>query len=167
TAYATACARASDRAEWPYALGQLHRSRGNHQAALPFFRRAALIAPDHAEYHYAVGLCLEALGDPDGAVEALECALQIAPQSHEWRAKLAAIQAARGWYGEALAELNRAISVTLGNVQLWRMRAEMHLRLEQPGAAQADLIEALRQAPHAAQSCALLARALIARDHVE
>jgi tetratricopeptide (TPR) repeat protein len=47
------------------------------------------------------------------------------------------------------------------------MRAEMHLRLEQPGAAQADLIEALRQDPHDAQSFALLARVLIARDHVE
>ena len=162
-AFIAATARAPECAAWQYELGQLHRRAGDDAAALPCLRRAALLAPDHADYHYAVGHCLDALGDRAGAVEALELALHLQPTAHLWRGELAAIQAARGWHGEALAELNQAIAAAPEHGHLWRLRAELYLQLNQPHAAQADLVEALRRDSQDATSFALLAR--IRYDH--
>ena len=71
----------------------------------------------------------------------IEQARLLRPEQAEWRADLAELQLARGWNEEALAEINQAIAIAPTIGRLWRIRAELQLRLEQPNAARADLIE--------------------------
>lgn len=158
-AYTAALERAPDRPDWQRALGDLYQAAGDHAAALPHLRRAAVLEPQ-PEHHYAAARSLRALGDLAGAAEALERALLLRPDAHQWRVELAEIYIERGWDGEAVAELGHVLASTPDDARLWRMRAGAHFRLRNLDAARADLVQALRRDGRDAASYALLARVL-------
>ena len=61
--------------------------------------------------------------------------MRLRPAMPEWRADLVELQIERGWYGEALAEINQAIGGNALLGRLWRLRADVRMRLGQPDAA--------------------------------
>ena len=165
--FAIAIKQAPDRADWHYALGLLHRQAGDEALALPCLRQAAQLAEDRAEYHHALAGCLAALDKRDRAIASLEQALRLRRRMPEWRADLVELQIERGWYGEALAEINQAISSDSSLGRLWRLRADVQMRLGQPNAARLDLIEALRREPNDAANFALLTELMITQGHFD
>ena len=159
--------QAPDRADWHYALGLLlpaSRRRGA-RAAMP--APGGTAAEDRAEYHYALAGCLAALDKRDRAIASLEQALRLRPAMPEWRGDLVELQIERGWYGEALAEINQAIGSDSSLGRLWRLRADVQMRLGHPDAARLDLIEALRREPNDAANFALLTELMITKGHVD
>ncbi|MEO7908713.1 MAG: tetratricopeptide repeat protein, partial [Roseiflexaceae bacterium] len=165
--FVLAIERAPDRADWHYALGLLYRQAGDAARALPCLQRAAQQAEDRAEYHYALAGCLAALDKRDRAIASLEQALRLRPTMPEWRADLVELQLDRGWYGEALAEINQAINTDASLGRLWRLRADVHMRLNQYDAARLDLIEALRRTPNDPANFALLTELMISQGALD
>lgn len=159
-----AAAREPERADWQLRLGQFYRRAGDNATALPYLRRAASSSGSADDYH-VLALCLRALDDLPAAAEAFEQALRLRPDAAAWRAELAEVHTARGWHGEALAELNQAIAAAPGLAGIWRARARAQLVVGQVEGARADLVEALRRDPRDAESYALLAGVLLDLGH--
>jgi Putative Zn-dependent protease, contains TPR repeats len=141
-------------------LGHFFYRTGNYAAALNALRRAAAGSGTANDYH-ALGLCLRALDNLPAAAEAIEHALHLCPDAAAWRIDLALVHLARGWHGEALAELNRVIATTPDLPDAWRARARVLIAIGQHEEARADLVEALHRDPRDAESYALLAETLI------
>ncbi len=159
-----AAAREPERADWQLRLGQFYRRAGDNAMALPYLRRAASSSGSADDYRL-LGMCLRALDDLPAAAEAFEQALRLRPDAAAWRVELAEVHTARGWHGEALAELNQAITAAPGLAGIWRARARAQLVVGQVEGARADLVEALRRDPRDAESYALLAGVLLDLGH--
>lgn len=63
-----------------FALGWVHRLRGNHQAALDAFRQAIKINPNFASAYAQAGNEMVFLGDPKGAIALAEKACELSPK---------------------------------------------------------------------------------------
>ncbi|MEP7189255.1 MAG: tetratricopeptide repeat protein, partial [Roseiflexaceae bacterium] len=122
---------------------------------------------DRPEYHHALAGCLATLGKRDSAIASFEQALRLSPAMPEWRADMVELQIERGWYGEALAEINQAIGENALLGRLWRLRAAVRMHLNQPDAARADLIEALRREPNDPANFALLTELMLTQGHFD
>ena len=159
-----AAAAEPERIDWQQRLGRFLYRTGNYAAALNALRRAAAGSGAADDYH-ALGLCLRALDNLPAAAEALEQALHLRPDAAAWRIDLALVHLARGWHGEALAELNQVIATTPDLPGAWRARAHALLAIGQHEKARADLVEALRRDPRDAESYTLLAETLLHLGH--
>lgn len=159
-----AAAAEPERIDWQRRLGRLFYRMGNYTAALHALRCAAAGSGAAADYH-ALGMCLRALDNLPAAAEALEQALHLCTDATAWRIDLALLHLARGWHGEALAELNQVIATTQDLPGAWRARAQVLLAIGQHEGARADLVEALRRDPRDAESYALLAETLLPLGH--
>ncbi|MEN9934995.1 MAG: hypothetical protein RLZZ387_1574 [Chloroflexota bacterium] len=159
-AYDAALERVPNRADWLFDRGELLRRLAEPASALPSLRRAAGLS-QRPEHHYAVAACLRELGDLAGAAESLERALRRRPTEQSWRVELAEILMARGWFGEAVAELSHAIEAAPEAPTLWRMRGEARLRMRQVDMARADLLQALKRDPRDGIAYELLAHVLL------
>lgn len=159
-----AAAREPERADWQLRLGQFYRRTGDNMTALAYLRRAASNSGGADDYR-ALAMCLRALDDLPAAVEAFEQALQLRPDAAAWRVELAEVYTARGWHGEALAELNHAVAMAPNLAGVWQARALAQLAVGQVEGARADLVEALRRDPRDGSSYALLAGVLLDLGH--
>ncbi|MFQ3631525.1 tetratricopeptide repeat protein [Roseiflexus sp.] len=157
----SAAAAEPDRVDWQQRLGQFLYRIGDYAGALNALRRA-VAGSGAAEDYYALGMCLRALDNLPAAAEALEQALRLRPDSAVWRVELALVHLERGWHGEALAELNQAVTLAPDLPDVRRARARALIAIGQIDSARADLVEALRRDARDAESYALLAETLLA-----
>jgi tetratricopeptide (TPR) repeat protein len=95
-----------------YAKGFVHRTRGEHEAALAAFTETLKHVPDFARAHAQRGAQLLYLGRPQEAIAEVEKALEISPRSAQRGMFYWIIGRARffmGQYAEAIPWLRRSI----------------------------------------------------------
>lgn len=144
-------------AQWQYLLGYLLHQIGSDKEAIPALQQAVALT-DRADYYHLLGVAHLAAGESKQAVKAFSKALQKRPDAHHWRADLADVHAARGWYNEAIAEIDQALVDASDHPVLWRKRAELLLRSGQPDVAMGDIVEALRRDAHDVKALTLMSQ---------
>ena len=95
-----------------YAKGFVHRTKGEHEAALAAFTETLKHAPDFARAHAQRGAELLYLGRPDEAIAEVEKALELSPRSAQRGMFYWIMGRARffmGQYAEAIPWLRRSI----------------------------------------------------------
>ena len=63
-----------------WALGRVHKLRGEHDLAIAAFKAAIEINPSYAHAHYGLGWALVLAGEPERAIECLDQALRLSPR---------------------------------------------------------------------------------------
>lgn len=164
--YRNAVARRPDYAPWQFILGHLLHQTGADREAVGALKKAVALS-DRPEYRHTLGLAHLALGESKHAVAAIEHAIKQRPDAHHWRADLADVHAQRGWYKEAINEIDRALDLAGDHPALWRKRAELLLRNNQVDDASADIIEALRRDGNDVKSLTLMSQIMVQADSMD
>lgn len=166
TSYRNAVRLRPDHAGWQFLFGHLLHETGADREAVAALRKAVTL-DERPEYYHMLGLAHLALGETKPAVNAIEQALQLRPEAHHWRADLADVHAQRGWYKEAINEIDRALDIAGDHPALWRKRAELLLRNDQVADASTDILEALRRDGNDVKSLTLMSQIMLEADSVE
>ena len=164
--YRSAVALRPDYAPWQFILGHLLYQTGADREAVGALKKAVALT-DRPDYLHALGLAHLALGESKHAIAAIEHAIKQRPDAHHWRADLADVHAQRGWYKEAINEIDRALDIAGDHPALWRKRAELLLRNNQVEDASADIIEALRRDGNDVKSLTLMSQIMLQSDSLD
>ncbi len=166
TSYRSAVSLRPDYAPWQFILGHLLHQTGADREAVGALKKAVTLT-DRPDYHHALGLAHLALGESKQAIAAIEHAIKQRPDALHWRADLADVHAQRGWYKEAINEIDRALDIAGDHPALWRKRAELLLRNNQVDDASADIIEALRRDGNDVKSLTLMSQIMLQSDSLD
>ncbi|MEE8585651.1 MAG: tetratricopeptide repeat protein [Acidobacteriota bacterium] len=128
---------------WPYLAAHSLR-RTDLQAALDQFERSARLKPDNAAFHVSYGNALLEAGDVGQAEAQYRQALETNPQSSHALYGLALASLAGGHPEQALAHLERAVSLAPRHGELYTLLGQVLRRLGRDDQA--------RQAVRAAQA---------------
>jgi tetratricopeptide (TPR) repeat protein len=104
--------RVNDRsyASWGnLALAELRAN--NVDAAEPYARRAIELSPDDPQVAFVMANVLQARGDDRAAAEYVRVALRLSPYSAAYHQRLAVLLGKQGQFEEALAELDRTLTL--------------------------------------------------------
>lgn len=156
-AYRKAVEYRPDNAQWQYLLGYLLQQSGADREAVTVLQNVVALT-DRAEHYHTLGLAHLAVGDSKQAIRMFSKAIQKRPDAHHWRADLADVHASRGWYAEAIAEIDQALQDAGDHPVLWRKRAELHYRNQHIEAAADDIVEALRRDANDGKALTLMSK---------
>jgi predicted TPR repeat methyltransferase len=122
-------------------LGVLSLQRGDHQAALDFFRRSLAINPRSVPLHLNIGNVLRALKRPEEAIASYDRALSLKADYAEAYNNRATVLRDLKRYEEALASAERAIAIKPNYMEAHLNRAHALTHLNRPEDAIASFRE--------------------------
>ena len=139
---------APDNAEAHFHLGNLHRERGDLDAALLHYERAQASTPDHAGLLNNLGLVLEARGDRDRAEECYRRVLAADARHPDALGNLANSMYEREQFRESAAAYERLFAIRRDvPAPVWVRRGMAHQRLGDFESAESCFREAARLLP--------------------
>lgn len=119
--------------------GDAHRRAGDHEQAVADYGRAIDLSPDDGWPLGRRGQSLHALGRLEDALRDLTKAAELDPDKAWIAVQRGVTLHELGRLPEALEELNRAISLDPSNTWAFRSRGRLHLTLDTPDLALADV----------------------------
>lgn len=108
----------SDAESWG-ALGVIHGTLEDHEAAASCCQRAVTLRPDYAEAHNNLGIALAELGRLDEAIASHRRVLQIDPNHAGAHYNLGNVLSARGQLDDAIACYREALRLQPNDVDAW------------------------------------------------
>lgn len=117
-------------------------SNGDYESALLLYKEAAEIIPDRPNLHNSIGLSLDYLDRLDEAIEAYQMANKLSPNHPVYLYNLASAYYYNGEYSEALANLNKVLSLT-EDVDAYSLRAWVYEELDEYEMARRDMDAAI------------------------
>jgi predicted O-linked N-acetylglucosamine transferase (SPINDLY family) len=118
-------------------MGVAQHLLGEHEQALAWLDRAAVVKPDAADLHVNRGEVLRTLTRWPEAETALRRALELLPDNVEAWNNLGLVLQARGRHAEAQAAYDRALALKPGHLEATNNLGTLHQELRRPAEAQA------------------------------